>query len=232
MDWALAEVMVSTTPRGAGHLEPLRPAGIRHVVPRGQDASATGCPFSESEESAREGLSQGPLVPGTRSEWASRTPQAGRCHFDPLSATLPRPPQDSAVEPVLKQSHMKQPQWRDRRCSCHMPQEPLKPFQWDRRPALEHIQAVQHGLGMFLHEVCHLFDQIQLSTKKRDPLCRVEFALFLVDLKAQPAEVRAPGPCVRTTNGRSRSRSEAGSECLCLKCVRDIYLRSGRGSVS
>ncbi len=40
---------------------------------------ATGCPVSESadpssEESAREGLSRGASVPGTKSEWASKTP--------------------------------------------------------------------------------------------------------------------------------------------------------------
>ncbi len=45
-------------------------------------------------------------------------------------------PRDSAMEPVLKRSHMEQPQWRDFRRSRHMPQEPLKLFQWCRRPAL------------------------------------------------------------------------------------------------
>ncbi len=93
--------------------------------------------------------------------------------------------------PVLKRSYMKQPQWRDCCSSCHMPQEPLKLFQWDRRPALEHIRAVQHRLSTFLCEACCLY-QIQLHTEKKDPLCRVEFALFFFCSswpKAQQAEV-------------------------------------------
>ncbi len=85
---------------------------------------------------------------------------------------------------------MERPQRRDRRRSRHMPQEPLKLIQWDRCPALDHIQAVQHRLSTFLHEACYLIDRIKLHTEKRDPLRLQEFALFPVDPKAQLAEVR------------------------------------------
>ncbi len=115
---------------------------------------------------------------------------AGRCDLDPVSAALPRPPRDSAMEPMLKRSNMKQPQRRYCLRSYHMPQEPLKLFQWDRGPALERIQAVQHRLSTFLREACCLIDRIQFHTEKRDPLRRGEFALFPVDPKAQLAEVR------------------------------------------
>ncbi len=94
------------------------------------------------------------------------------------------------MEPVLKQSHMEQPQRRDCRRSRHMHQEPLKLFQWCCRPALERIQAVQHRLSMFLCEARCLIDRVQLQTEKRDPLHRGEFALFPVDPKAQLANVR------------------------------------------
>ncbi len=113
----------------------------------------------------------------------------GWSDLDPQRAALPRPPRDSAMEPVLKRSHMEQPQRHDRRCSRHMPQEPLKLFQWCRRPVLECIQAVQHRLSAFLREARCLTDRVQLHTEKRDPLHRGEFALFPVDLKAQLAEV-------------------------------------------
>ncbi len=57
---------------------------------------------------------------------------AGRCNLNPVSTAFPRPPRDSAMEPVLKRSHMEQTE-RDCRCSCsHMPQEPLKEFKWGR----------------------------------------------------------------------------------------------------
>ncbi len=49
-----------------------------------------------------------------------------------------------AVKPTLKRSHMKQSERRDSGCGCHMPQEPLKVFQWNRPLALERLQAVQH----------------------------------------------------------------------------------------
>ncbi len=42
---------------------------------------------------------------------------AGWSDLDPQRAALPRPPRDSAMEPVLKRSHMEQPQRRDRRRS-------------------------------------------------------------------------------------------------------------------
>ncbi len=79
---------------------------------------------------------------------------------------------------------------RDRRRSRHMPQEPLKLIQWDRRAALGRIQAVQHRLSMFLREARYLIDRILLHTEKRDPLRLQKFALFPVDPKAQLAEVR------------------------------------------
>ncbi len=77
---------------------------------------------------------------------------------------------------------MERPQRRDR--SRHMPQEPLKLIQWDRRAALDHIQAVLHRLSTFLHEARYLIDRIQLHTEKRDPLRLQVFALFPVDPKA------------------------------------------------
>ncbi len=33
---------------------------------------------------------------------------AGRCNLNPVSTAFPRPPRDSAMEPVLKRSHMEQ----------------------------------------------------------------------------------------------------------------------------
>ncbi len=62
--------------------------GTRHWVSRGLDAVAKGCPVSEKEGSssegfAREGLSRGAWVPGTKSGWANRAQLAG---------PAPRPP--------------------------------------------------------------------------------------------------------------------------------------------
>ncbi len=74
------------------------------------------------------------------------------CHS--VCAVLPRPSRNSAVKPVLKRSHMKQTERGYRRCSCHMPQELLKKFQWDRCPAPECIQAVQHRLQTNLGDGC------------------------------------------------------------------------------
>ncbi len=54
----------------------------------------------------------------------------------------------------VKWSHMKQSEQRDCSCGCHMPQEPLKLFQWYHIPASEGTQAVQHCLGTFLREAC------------------------------------------------------------------------------
>ncbi|XDV32942.1 hypothetical protein PO909_003588 [Leuciscus waleckii] len=71
----------------------------------------------------------------------------------------------------------------------HAGVEPLKEFQWDRPPAFERIQAVQHRPSAFLCEARCLCDRIQLHTEKRDPLHRGEFALFPVDLTTQMAEV-------------------------------------------
>ncbi len=34
---------------------------------------------------------------------------AGRCNLNPVSTALPRQPRDSAIEPVLRRSHMEQP---------------------------------------------------------------------------------------------------------------------------
>ncbi len=126
---------------------------------------------------------------------------AGRCDLDPVSAALPRPTRDSAMEPVLKRSYMKHPQWRDCRCCFHMPQEPLKLFQWDRRPALEHVQAVQHRLSTFLREACCLFDQIQLHTEK----IRSSASGRVCSFPSWPEGptgwgARAPSHCVRTTD--------------------------------
>ncbi len=78
---------------------------------------------------------------------------------------------------------------RDRGWGCHMPQEPLKMFQWNRPLVLERLQASQHWLSTLLWETCCEVDRVQLHAEKRDPLRRGEFALSPVDLKPQPAEV-------------------------------------------
>ncbi len=100
---------------------------------------------------------------------------------------------------TVRWSHMKQSEWRDCSCGCHMPQEPLKRFQWCHIPASEGTQAVQHCLGTFLREVCHHTHRVYLHTEKRDSLHRGELALFPVDPKPPLAEVpKAPSPCDRT----------------------------------
>ncbi len=162
----------------------------RHCKPVERSAPAGGGGIRVNHSMPRD-LFQGHSCPEKRKVWPrGEGLAAGRCDLDPVSAALPRPPWDSAMEPVLKRSHMKQPQRRHCRRSCHMPQEPLKLFQWDRGPALECIQAVQHRLSTCLREACFLIDRIQFHTDKRDPLRRGEFALFPVDPKAQLAEVR------------------------------------------
>ncbi len=60
---------------------------------------------------------------------------AGRCNLNTVSTASQCPPRDSAMEPVLKRSHMEQTECNYRRSCSHMPQEPLKEFQWDHRPA-------------------------------------------------------------------------------------------------
>ncbi len=70
---------------------------------------------------------------------------AGQGDWDSVRAASPCPSRDPFVKPALKWSHMKQTEWRDSR--CHMPQEPLKLFQWNRPLALERLQAVQHRLS-------------------------------------------------------------------------------------
>ncbi len=54
----------------------------------------------------------------------------------------PCPSRDPVVKPTLKQSHMKKSERRDSGWGCHMPQEPLKVFQWNRPLALESIREL------------------------------------------------------------------------------------------
>ncbi len=131
--------------------------------------------WRESSSAARLSL------PGTWTAWSDL-----RCFW------LQRrrcPSRDPVMKLTLKQYHMKQSEWRDSGCGYHMPQEPLKVFQWNRPLALERLQAAQHWLSKFYWETCCEVDRVQLHAEKRDPLRRGEFALFPVDLKPQPAEV-------------------------------------------
>ncbi len=114
---------------------------------------------------------------------------AGRGDWDPVRALAPCPSRDPVVKPT--RSHMNQSEWRDSGCGCgcHMPQEPLKVFQWNRPLVLERLQAAQHWLRTLYWETCCEVDRVQLHAEKRDPLRRGEFALFPVDQKPQPAEV-------------------------------------------
>ncbi len=80
--------MVLSTSGGKSPSTSASRPGTRHGVSRGLDAGAKGCPVSEkegpfSEELAREGLSRGAWVPGTRSGWANRAQ---------LARPAPRPP--------------------------------------------------------------------------------------------------------------------------------------------
>ncbi len=91
MDGARAEAIVSATSWGRSP----RTSSIRGVF-TGPDAGAKGCPVSEkadlsSEELAREGLSRGAWVLGTRSFWAN---------MEPLTRPTPRSPW-SCTESVL-----------------------------------------------------------------------------------------------------------------------------------
>ncbi len=101
----------------------------------------------------------------------------------------PCPSRDPVVKLTLKRSHMKQSERRESGCGSHMPQEPLKVFQWNRPLALESLQAFQHRLNTLYWETCCEVDRVQLHADQRDPLRRGEFALFPGDLKPQPAEV-------------------------------------------
>ncbi len=70
---------------------------------------------------------------------------AGRGEWDPVRAVAPCPSRDSVVKPTLKRSHMKQSERRDSGWGCHMPQEPLKMFQWNRPLALERGPGASGG---------------------------------------------------------------------------------------
>ncbi len=50
------------------------------------------------------------------------------CDVHPKCTAVPCPSRDLGVQPVLKWSHMKQPERGDCSCECHMPQEPLNCF--------------------------------------------------------------------------------------------------------
>ncbi len=76
---------------------------------------------------------------------------------------------------MLKWSHMKQPEGRDCSYGCHMPQEPLKLFQWYHIPASEGTQAVQHCLGTLRHAVILTESN---STPRKEILCTGESLLF------------------------------------------------------
>ncbi len=67
------------------------------------------------------------------------------------------------------EAHMKQTKRRDSVCRCHMPQEPLKLFQWNHPLALERFQAVQHRLtaqreGLFI-------DMLACQTQSKETVC-------------------------------------------------------------
>ncbi len=59
---------------------------------------------------------------------------AGRCNLNPVSTAFPCPPRDSAMEPVLKRSHMEQTGRNFAAAAAICPRS-LWEFQWDRRPA-------------------------------------------------------------------------------------------------
>ncbi len=69
-------------------------------------------------------LLQGHSCPKERGIWPRLEGlAAGRCNLNPVSAAFPRPPRDSAIEPVLKRSHMEQTERNCHRSCSHMPQE-------------------------------------------------------------------------------------------------------------
>ncbi len=69
-------------------------------------------------------LLQGHSCPKERGIWPRLEGlAAGRCNLNPVSAAFPSPPRDSAIEPVLKRSHMEQTERNCHRSCSHMPQE-------------------------------------------------------------------------------------------------------------
>ncbi len=97
MDGARAEAIVSATSWGRSPRTSASHPGTIRGVSTGPDAGARGCPISEkadpsSEESAREGLSQGAWFLGTRSCWAN---------MEPLTIPAPRPPWSCTVSVLV-----------------------------------------------------------------------------------------------------------------------------------
>ncbi len=78
---------------------------------------------------------------------------------------------------MLKWSHMKQPEQRDCSCGCHMPQEPLKLFQWYHITASEGTQAVQHYLGTLVKRGVPSYSPSN-STPRKEIICTGETLLF------------------------------------------------------
>ncbi len=131
---------------------------------------------------------------------------AGRGEWDPVCAVVPCPSRDSVVKPALKRSHMKQSERRDSGWGCHMPQEPLKMFQWNRPLALERLQASQHWLSTLLWETCCEVDRVQLPAEKRSsqaPRGRTSGTRGDIDVPAVGQRSGAQGPDSKGRASRS-----------------------------
>ncbi len=97
VDGAHAEAIVSATCWGRSPRTSASHPGTTHLVSTSLDVGARGCPISEkadpsSEESAREGLSRGAWVLGTRSCWTN---------MEPLTRPAPRPPWSCTVSVLV-----------------------------------------------------------------------------------------------------------------------------------
>ncbi len=93
-----------------------------------------------------------------------------------LLHVVPQPVLEASVV-TLVLGGSKQPEWRDCSYGCHMPQEPLKLFQWYHIPASEWTQAVQHCLGCSSVRRAVILTESN-STPRKEILCTGESLLF------------------------------------------------------
>ncbi len=90
-------------------------------------------------------------------------------------------------------------------CGCHMPQEPLKVFQWYHHTASEGTQAGQHGLGTLVGETCHHTHESN-SILRKEFLCTGE-SLHFSQLTRSPNRLRCRSNRSLWSHNCSRARA-------------------------
>ncbi len=126
-------------------------------------------------------------------------------------AAAPFPSCDLIMKPVLKRSHLLQPNWRYSDWEYPMPQELSEIFESNHCLVFELIQAFQHWLLM-----CRHGDWVQLHNENRDALDRGEYTLLQVDPHAIELGAPRPCPCVHITTLVSQLILASLQGCKCL----------------